>query len=41
VVVDTYTSTYAYNNLTEIERSDEHVYLRDLLAQYISDGFLE
>ncbi len=41
VVVDTYTSTYRYNNLTEIERSNDHVFLRDLLSQYISDGFLE
>ncbi len=41
VVVDSYTSTYRYNKLTEIERSDENIFLRDLLAQYISDGFLE
>ncbi len=41
VVVDSYTSTYRYNNLTEIERSDDNVFLRDLLAQYISDGFME
>ncbi len=41
IVVDSYTSTYRYNNLTEIERSNENVFLRDLLSQYVSDGFLE
>ncbi len=38
VVVDTYTSTYAPNRLTEIERYEEGVYARDLLADYIRKG---
>lgn len=41
VVVDSYTSTYRYNNLTEIERSSDNIFLRDLLSEYIADGFLE
>lgn len=41
VVVDTYTSSYAPNRLTEIERYDESTYARDLLANYIKDGNLE
>ena len=40
VVVDTYTSTYAPNNLTEIARYKEEVYARDLLADYIRGGGL-
>lgn len=40
VIVDSYTSTYKYNNLTEIERLGPGVYARDLLAQYILDGKL-
>ena len=40
VVVDTYTSTYAPNHLTEIERLGEGIYARDLLAQYIANGGL-
>ena len=38
IVTDTYSSTYAPNNLTEIERYDEGVYARDLLAEYIKAG---
>lgn len=38
VVVDSYTSLYAPNNLTEIERYDAKIYARDLLAQYARDG---
>lgn len=38
VVVDTYTSTYGPNNLTEIERYGEPVYARDLLANFIRNG---
>ena len=38
LVTDTYSSTYAPNGLTEIERYDENVYARDLLAQYIEAG---
>lgn len=40
IVVDSYTSTYAPNRLTEIERIDEEIYARDLLAQYIKSGHL-
>lgn len=40
VVVDSYTSTYAPNNLTEIERYGAPVYARDLLANYIMMGGL-
>ncbi len=38
IVVDTYTSTYAPNNLTEIERAGDGRYARDMLADYIADG---
>ena len=41
VVVDSYTSTYRPNGLTEIERYDPGVYARDLLAEYIRNGGLE
>ena len=41
VVVDTYTSTYAPNKLTEIERYSKNVFARDLLATYIQNGLLE
>ena len=41
VVVDTYTSTYKPNGLTEIARYDAEVYARDLLADYITAGGLE
>ena len=40
IVVDTYTSTYAPNNLTEIVRYKEEVYARDLLADHIRGGGL-
>ena len=40
IVVDTYTSTYAPNNLTEIARYKEEIYARDLLADYIRGGGL-
>ena len=40
IVVDTYTSTYKYNNLTEIQRFGSAVYARDLLASYIEAGNL-
>lgn len=39
VVVDTYTSSYAYNNLTEIARVSG-LYARDLFAEYVRDGGL-
>ena len=38
VVVDTYTSTYEPNNLTEVARYGEELYARDLLAEYFSEG---
>ena len=38
LVTDTYSSTYAPNNLTEIERYDANVFARDLLAKYIEAG---
>ena len=38
VVTDTYSSTYSYNNMTEIERYDPDVFARDLLAEYIKEG---
>ncbi len=40
VIVDTYTSTYAPNRLTEVERYGEGVYARDLLADYIGSNGL-
>ncbi len=40
VVTDTYSSTYAPNNLTEIERYDENTFARDLYASYIEEGNL-
>lgn len=41
VVVDTYCSSYKYNYLTEIERYDENVFARDLVAAYIEKGGME
>ncbi len=41
VVVDTYTSTYKKNNLTEIERYDANVFARDLVAAYIEKGGMQ
>ena len=38
IVTDTYSSTYKYNNLTEIERYGEEVFARDLVAAYIEKG---
>lgn len=40
IIVDKYTSQYAYNNLTEIEYYDTTTYPRDLLAAYIEAGGL-
>ncbi len=40
VLVDTYTSTYRPNNLTEVARYTADVYARDLLAAYIEAGGL-
>ena len=38
VLVDSYTSTYAPNKLTEVARYTEGVYARDLLAEYVRAG---
>lgn len=38
IVTDTYSSTFAPNGLTEIERYDETTFARDLLAAYIERG---
>lgn len=38
VVVDTYTSDYAYNRLTVVEEYEKGVYARDLLADFIMTG---
>ncbi len=35
VVTDTYSSTYRYNNLTEVARYTPNVYARDLFAEYL------
>lgn len=41
VVVDTYTSQYAPNRLTEVARYDAEVFARDLMADYIRKGGLQ
>ena len=41
VVTDTYSSTYAPNNMTEVERYGQALYARDLLAAYIATGAYE
>lgn len=41
VIVDTYSSQYAPNRLTEIERYDSGVYARDLLAEFVKNGGLK
>lgn len=38
LITDTYTSTYSYNRLTEIERFEDGVFARDLLAEFIKNG---
>ena len=40
IVVDTYSSTYAPNRLTEVERYGAELYARDLLADYVEQGGL-
>ena len=40
VLVDTYSAYYAPNKLTVVEFYDDHIYARDLLAQYIREGNL-
>jgi 2',3'-cyclic-nucleotide 2'-phosphodiesterase (5'-nucleotidase family) len=41
IVVDSYTSLYAPNKLTEIERYNAGIYARDLLAEFVRSGGLE
>ena len=41
IVTDTYTSTYSYNNCTEVARCTDRIFARDLLAEYIKDGRLD
>ena len=41
IITDSYTSTYSYNNLTEIKRFAPNEYARDLLAAYIKAGKLK
>ena len=38
IIVDTYTSSYASNKITEVARLNSNTYSRDLLAQYIREG---
>ncbi len=38
IVVDSYTSSYAPNHITEVKRLEGKVYARDLVADYIADG---
>lgn len=38
VIVDSYTSQYAPNKLTEVARLDETTFARDLVAAYIKEG---
>lgn len=38
VIVDTYTSTFGPNHLTEVARYDAGVFARDLVAAYIENG---
>jgi 2',3'-cyclic-nucleotide 2'-phosphodiesterase/3'-nucleotidase len=40
VVTDTYTSDYPYNHLTVVDTYADHLFARDLLAEYIADGGL-
>lgn len=41
IIVDSYTSTYAPNRLTEIERYGADIFARDLLATYIGEGKMQ
>lgn len=38
IVVDSYTSTYHYNRITEVERITDTMYARDLLAEFVKSG---
>lgn len=41
IIVDSYSSSYAPNRLTEITRYDADVFARDLIAEYVKQGGLE
>ncbi len=41
IVTDTYSSSWEPNKLTEIQRYDDGVYARDLLAEYIAAGHMQ
>ena len=41
IIVDDYTATYKYNNLTIVAKYTPNVYARDLLAEYVRQGGLE
>ena len=41
IVVDSYTSSYRYNNLTVVAEYTPEVYARDLICDYISTGAFE
>ena len=38
IIIDSYTSTYRWNNITEVARLEGNIYARDLLAEYIRSG---
>ncbi len=38
IIVDTYTSTYGRNNITEVARLGSGIYARDLLSDYVASG---
>ncbi len=38
IIVDTYTSTYKWNNITEVARLGSGIYARDLLADFVAAG---
>ena len=38
IIVDSYTSTYPYNHITEIKRLGSGIYARDLLAEFVYSG---
>ena len=38
IIVDSYSSTYYYNHITEVARLDGGIYARDLLAEFVQAG---
>ena len=38
IIVDSYSSTYRYNRITEVKRLTSRTYARDLLAEFVSSG---